>query len=160
MYFKLNDNEKKRFQNPSLCVIPAGLFAATVLDEVAGDEGGDVALDALGWDAGGVGYLWDVVAGVGGEAGEDNALGCIYSLNWADDAFVKADNQMARIVLEELFVYSLRKSGGILMSRRVCLSRRKRGNGRNIAVYGFCFGTQIARMTRIVARGTRYLLSR
>ena len=81
------------------CVIPAGLFAATVLDEVAGDEVGDVALDALGWDACGVGYLWDVVAGVGGEAGEDDALGGIYSLNVTDDAFVKTDNQVAREVV-------------------------------------------------------------
>lgn len=70
-----------------------------MLDEVAGDEGGDVALDALGRDAGGVGYLWDVVAGVGGEAGEDNALGGIYSLNWADDTIIKADNQVAREVV-------------------------------------------------------------
>lgn len=28
-------------------VVPAGLFAAAVLDEVVGDEGRDVALDAL-----------------------------------------------------------------------------------------------------------------
>ena len=81
------------------CVIPAGLFRTTVLDEVAGDEDGDVALDTLGWDAGGVGYLWDAVAGVGGEAGENDALGGIYSLNGTDDAFVKTDNQVAREVV-------------------------------------------------------------
>ena len=81
------------------CVIPAGLLRAAVLDKVAGDEGRYVALGTLGWDACGVGYLWDAVAGVGGEAGENDALGGIYSLNGTDDAFVKTDNQVAREVV-------------------------------------------------------------
>ena len=46
-----------------------------MLNEVVFDEGGDVALDAFGGDAGGGGDLWDGVAGVGDKAGEDDALG-------------------------------------------------------------------------------------
>lgn len=56
-------------------VVASGLFAALVLDEAVFDEGGDVALDGLLWDAGGVGDLRDGVAGVGGDAGEDDTRG-------------------------------------------------------------------------------------
>ncbi len=56
-------------------VVASGLFAALVLDEAVFDEGCDMALDGLLRDAGGGGDLRDRVAGVGGDAGEDDALG-------------------------------------------------------------------------------------
>ena len=55
-------------------MVATGLLAAAVLDEVFIYEGGDVALDAFGGDAGGGGDLRDGVARVGGDAGEDDAL--------------------------------------------------------------------------------------
>lgn len=58
-------------------VVASGLFAALVLNEAVFDEGGDVALDAFLRDAGGGGDLRDGVAGVGGDAGEDDTRGSI-----------------------------------------------------------------------------------
>ena len=82
-------------------VVAAGFLAAAMLDEVVGDEGGDVALDALGGDAGGGGDLGDGVAGVGGDAGEDDALGSVDAVDGADDAFVEADDEVAGVVVVE-----------------------------------------------------------
>ena len=59
---------------PSEGVVATGFLAVAMLDEVAVDECGHVALDALGGDAGGGRDLRDGVAGVGHEAGEDDAL--------------------------------------------------------------------------------------
>ena len=55
-------------------MVATGFLAAAVLDEVFIYEGGDVALNAFGGDAGGGGDLRDGVARVGGDAGEDDAL--------------------------------------------------------------------------------------
>ena len=68
-----------------------------------------MALDALGRDSGGGGDLRDGVAGVGGDAGEDNSLGGVDALNGADDAFIEADDEVAGVVVEELGV------GGIFL---------------------------------------------
>ena len=73
-------------------VVATGFLAAAVLDEVFIYEGGDVALDAFGRDAGGGGDLRDGVAGVGGDAGEDDALGGVDAGDGADDAVVEADD--------------------------------------------------------------------
>ena len=73
-------------------VVATGLLAAAVSDEVFIYEGGDVALDAFGGDAGGCGDLRDGVAGVGGDAGEDDALGGVDAGDGADDAVVEADD--------------------------------------------------------------------
>ena len=85
-------------------VIATGFLAATVLDEASVDEGGDVAFDALGGDAGGFRYLRDGVAGVGDEAGEDDALGGVDAGNGADDAVFETDGEVAGVVVEELGV--------------------------------------------------------
>ena len=73
-------------------------------DEGFFDQGFDVALDGFGRDAGGGGYLRDGVAGVGGDAGEDDTLGSVDALDGADDAVVEADDEVAGVVVEELGV--------------------------------------------------------
>ena len=76
-------------------VVASGFFAALVLDEAVVDEDGDVACDAFLRDAGGFRYLRDGVAGVGDEAGEDDALGGVDAGNGADDAVFEADGEVA-----------------------------------------------------------------
>ena len=85
-------------------VVASGFLAAAMLDEAVVDEGGDVALDALGGDAGGGGDQRDGVAGVGDEAGEDDALGGVEVGNGADDAVFEADDEVAGVVVEVLGV--------------------------------------------------------
>ena len=85
-------------------MIATGFLGAAVGDEVAGGEGGDVALDGFLWDTSGGGDLRDGVAGVGGDAGEDDALGGVDAVDGADDTFVEADDEVAGVVVEELGV--------------------------------------------------------
>ena len=63
-----------------------------------------MALDGFGRDAGGGGDLRDRVAGVGGDAGENDALGGVNAIDGADDAVVEADDEVAGVVVEELGV--------------------------------------------------------
>ena len=73
-------------------IVATGFLAAAVSDEAMVYKGGDVALDGFGGDAGGGGDLRDGVARVGGDAGEDDALGGGDAVNGADDAVVEADD--------------------------------------------------------------------
>ena len=94
-------------------VVASGLFAAAMLNEIAGYEGRDVAFDGFLRNAGGGGDLRNGVAGVGGDAGEDDTLGGVDAVDGADDAFVEADDEAAGVVVEELGV-----GGGFFLTGR------------------------------------------
>ena len=57
------------------------LWGVAMLDEVAGEENGDLALDYLGGDAEAVGDGGDFVARVSGNEPQDNALHGIQTLD-------------------------------------------------------------------------------
>ena len=77
-----------------------------MLDEFFLDKDGNMALYTFLRNTGRVRNLWDRVAGVGSDTGEDNALRGVDAFDGADDAFVEADDEVAGVVVEELGVDS------------------------------------------------------